>query len=54
MEESDAIILRISCVVSININMKHFVVMTHFLKSVSLLIEGLLFIYIGYFSQIWL
>ena len=36
------------------LKMKHFVVMTDFLKSVSLLIEGLFFIYIGYFSQIWL
>ena len=42
------------------INMKHFVVMTHFLKSIGLLEklvslkEDLFFIFIGYFSQIWL
>ena len=37
------------------LKMKHFVVMTHFLKSVSLPCEGLFFLHIiGYFSQIWL
>ena len=36
------------------LKMKHFVVMTHLLKSIGLLERGSFFIFIGYFNRLWL